>query len=177
MINVLVADDEFIIREFLETLLDWNLYNMQVIGIASDGEIALEMAKKHSVDILITDLNMPYLSGLELITQCKLLHPNIKCFVLSGYDDFSDVSNAYKLGVQDYFLKADLDICNIQKTIISVANELSQSEIKLINDYERADENQKYEIATESLNESRTLQKSITVNFGPLGGECPYCGK
>ena len=67
------------------------------------------------------------------------------------------------------------------KRVLAVWTTLSAVErkeaIELINNYERADENRKKEIATESLNESRTLQKSTTVNFGPLGGGCPYCGK
>ena len=49
--------------------------------------------------------------------------------------------------------------------------------IKLVNDYQNADDKRKKEIATESLNESRTVVKSTTMNFGPLGGGCPYCGK
>ena len=67
------------------------------------------------------------------------------------------------------------------KRILAVWTTLSPDEredaVKLINEYQNADSVRRNEIATESLNESRTLQKSTTVNFGPLGGGCPYCGK
>lgn len=70
---------------------------------------------------------------------------------------------------------------NTAKRVLAVWASLTPVEredaIKLVNDYQNADDKRKKEIATESLNESRTIAKSTTMNFGPLGGGCPYCGK
>ncbi len=70
---------------------------------------------------------------------------------------------------------------NTAKRVLAVWASLTPAEreeaIKLVNDYQNADDKRKKEIATESLNESRTVVKSTTMNFGPLGGGCPYCGK
>ncbi len=70
---------------------------------------------------------------------------------------------------------------NTTKRVLAVWASLTPTEreeaINLINDYQKADDKRKKEIALESLNESRSIVKSTTMNFGPLGGGCPYCGK
>ena len=105
LLSVLIADDEYWIRESLRTALDWPAYAMSVLEPACDGEEALTALKSRHVDILITDINMPYLSGVELIRQAQSVSPQTAILVLSGYSDYEYVRQALLAGALDYLLK------------------------------------------------------------------------
>lgn len=105
LLSVLIADDEYWIRESLRTALDWPAYGMSFLEPASDGEEALATLKSQKVDILITDINMPYLSGVELIRQAQSVSPQTAILVLSGYSDYEYVRQALLAGALDYLLK------------------------------------------------------------------------
>lgn len=105
MIKVLVADDEVTIRKGLKKLLlSFNL-NLDVNNEASDGELALDIAKKFKPDIMLVDINMPFLNGLEFLEQIKQNLPYTIAIVISGYDEFEYARKALQLGVFDYLLK------------------------------------------------------------------------
>ncbi|MCC3356790.1 response regulator transcription factor [Bacillus sp. REN16] len=103
--KVLIADDEFIIRDGIHSSVDWERYNMEVVGEAEDGEEAVEVALEHQVDILLIDLNMPIMNGLEAMKQIKQQLPACKMVVVSGYDEFRYAQEALRLKVEDYLLK------------------------------------------------------------------------
>lgn len=105
LLSVLIADDEYWIRESLRTALDWPAYGMSFLEPACDGEEALTTLKSRHVDILITDINMPYLSGVELIRQAQSVSPQTAILVLSGYSDYEYVRQALLAGALDYLLK------------------------------------------------------------------------
>ncbi|MCS0543812.1 response regulator, partial [Aeromonas veronii] len=69
--KVLIADDEYIIRDGIHSSIDWEKFNMEVIGEAEDGEEAVELAIEHQIDILLIDLNMPIMDGLEAMEEIK----------------------------------------------------------------------------------------------------------
>ena len=94
LLSVLIADDEYWIRESLRTALDWPAYGMSFLEPACDGEEALTALKSRHVDILITDINMPYRSGVELIRQAQSVSPQTVILVLSGYSDYEYVRQA-----------------------------------------------------------------------------------
>ncbi|MEC1520575.1 response regulator [Neobacillus niacini] len=103
--KVLIADDEFIIRDGIHSSVDWEKYNMEVVGEAEDGEEAVEIAINHQIDILLIDLNMPIMSGLEAMKQIREHLPTCKMVVISGYDEFRYAQEALRLKVEDYLLK------------------------------------------------------------------------
>lgn len=105
LLSVLIADDEYWIRESLRTALDWPSYGMSFLEPACDGEEALAALKSRHVDILITDINMPYLSGVDLIRQAQSVSPHTAILVLSGYSDYEYVRQALLAGALDYLLK------------------------------------------------------------------------
>lgn len=105
LLSVLIADDEYWIRESLRTALDWPAYGMSFLEPVCDGEEALTALKSRHVDILITDINMPYLSGVELIRQAQSVSPQTAILVLSGYSDYEYVRQALLAGALDYLLK------------------------------------------------------------------------
>ncbi len=105
MRNVIIADDEMKVCQLILKLADWDDLGLHVAGIANDGLSALEMVDKHRPDILITDIRMPGVDGIELIRRAKELAPALQCIIISGYRHFDYAHNAIRYGVEDYLLK------------------------------------------------------------------------
>ncbi|MDF2483941.1 MAG: two component transcriptional regulator, AraC family [Herbinix sp.] len=104
--NVFIADDDEIIRKGLRSIIEKSNLNCTVVGEASDGELALQyMEECDKVDLLITDIRMPIMDGLELIKRVKERYLLTKVIVLSGYDEFVYIRNAFIDGAVDYLLK------------------------------------------------------------------------
>jgi two-component system, response regulator YesN len=103
--KVLIADDEYIIREGIRSSIDWEEFGMEVIGEAEDGEEAVELAIKHQIDIILIDLNMPIMNGLAAMEHLRDKLPHCKMVVISGYDEFRYAQEAIRLQVEDYLLK------------------------------------------------------------------------
>ena len=105
MVKLVVADDEERVCRLIVALGNWEELGIQVIGTAANGIQALELIRKEKTDILITDIRMPGLSGLELIEKVREISPDIKIMIISGYANFEYAQNALKQGVSDYLLK------------------------------------------------------------------------
>ncbi len=104
MYRLIIADDEPKIRRGLSRL-PWHEIDVEVIGEAVDGEDAFHKAKELQPDLMLVDINMPNLTGLELIRQLKETNPECMIFIVSGYDEFEYAKEAIKLDVYDYILK------------------------------------------------------------------------
>ena len=104
-IKVFLVEDEMVIRRGIQNRLDWDKEGYIFWGEASDGELAYPMIIKEKPDILITDIRMPFMDGLELCKLVKKELPNIKILILSGYDEFDYAKEAIRLGVTEYLLK------------------------------------------------------------------------
>lgn len=89
MYKVMLSDDEKLITEGLMHLIEWEKLNLEVVEVAENGEEALEKFKNNPVDIIITDINMPKMTGLEFIKEVKKLNDQVQFIILSGYDEFS----------------------------------------------------------------------------------------
>lgn len=108
--KVMIVDDEPIIRFGLSSCVDWEQEGLSLIGEAANGEAALRIIREHAVDILITDIRMPLMDGLELTRQVKDFLPNVKVILISSYSDFEFAREAVKLGVVvDYLLKPTME--------------------------------------------------------------------
>jgi len=105
MVKVYLVEDEIIIRQSIKNSIDWEKEGYEFVGDASDGELALPVILKEKPDILITDIRMPFMDGLELSRMVKAELPDIKIVILSGYDDFEYAKQAIKIGVAEYLLK------------------------------------------------------------------------
>ena len=104
-IKVFLVEDEMVIRRGIKNSIDWEKEGYIFCGEASDGELAYPMIIKEKPDILITDIRMPFMDGLELCKLVKKELPNIKILILSGYDEFDYAKEAIRLGVTEYLLK------------------------------------------------------------------------
>ena len=104
-IKVFLVEDEMVIRRGIKNSIDWEKEGCIFCGEASDGELAYPMIIKEKPDILITDIRMPFMDGLELCKLVKKELPDIKILILSGYDEFDYAKEAIRLGVTEYLLK------------------------------------------------------------------------
>ena len=104
-IKVFLVEDEMVIRRGIKNSIDWEKEGYIFCGEASDGELAYPMIIKEKPDILITDIRMPFMDGLELCKLVKKELPNIKILILSGYDEFDYAKEAIRQGVTEYLLK------------------------------------------------------------------------
>lgn len=103
--NLLVADDEYWIREKIRKMIDWEKYSIVFMKPAENGEEVLERIPREKPDILITDINMPFVNGVDLVKAVRNNYPEIIVFVLSGYDDFQYVRETLMAGAINYLLK------------------------------------------------------------------------
>lgn len=132
--KVLIADDEYWIRKNLKTLLDWEVYSFTLLEPAIDGEDALKKIERYTPDILITDINMPFIDGVHLLSIVKQRFPHMVCFVLSGYNDFSFVKDALLLGAIDYLLKPvnKLELIRVLTKAFDILNQNSSTKTELL---------------------------------------------
>ena len=105
MLTAVIVDDEQMICTLIERLVDWEACGVQIIGMAHDGQTALDMARRDSPDIIITDIRIPVLDGLELISRVQQFAPHTRFIVISGYRHFEYAHSALRYGVTDYLLK------------------------------------------------------------------------
>lgn len=105
MLKVILADDEVRICRLIQALADWKSLDMEVVATASNGVEALELIQQYQPDILVTDIRMPGVNGLELIERAKELLPELEIVIISGYAHFGYAQVAIKFGVSDYLLK------------------------------------------------------------------------
>ena len=105
MIKVFLVEDEIIMREGIRNNIDWEREGFEFVGEASDGELAYPMIQKLKPDILITDIKMPFMDGLELSRLVKEEMPEIKIIILTGYDEFEYAQKGINIGITEYLLK------------------------------------------------------------------------
>lgn len=105
MLKAVVFDDEYIVLQGLRRMIDWNKYGIELSGTASDGLKALNLFKEVKPNIVLTDIRMPGLNGLQVIEQIMEQAPDTVCIVFSGFNEVEYLKKAIKLGVMDYLEK------------------------------------------------------------------------
>ncbi|GGH18783.1 response regulator [Paenibacillus segetis] len=105
MIKILFADDEAVFRRYFRNVINWEANGYQVCGEAKNGLEALELVEQIRPDIAFIDINMPYMSGMELAAKVKTLYPTTFVLLVTGHSEFEYARQAVKIGVDDYILK------------------------------------------------------------------------
>lgn len=105
MYSIMIVEDEHLVRQGIASLVDYEQFGMQVIAQAENGREAWQKFQENPADILLTDINMPQMNGLELAKLVRDQAPKCHIVFLTGYDDFDYARTAIKLGVDDYLLK------------------------------------------------------------------------
>ncbi|GIO32655.1 MULTISPECIES: AraC family transcriptional regulator [Paenibacillus] len=109
MYQAMLVDDDYPVIELLSETIDWDGHGFTLSGAYENGEEAWEVARKQPPDVLITDIGMPRMNGLELIARIKEIKPELKVVILSCHSEFQYAQQAVRLNVQDYLIKDVLD--------------------------------------------------------------------
>ncbi len=142
MYKLLIVDDEPLVQVGIKSMLNWSDYDIEVIATAVNGQIALNLIEEYKPEIIITDIKMPVMDGLELIRRCRDKYGNDSqdFVILTSYEDFHMVKEAIKYQVTDYLVKVELTGEALSSTIITVIERLKkkkpnayQSDSELIN--------------------------------------------
>lgn len=141
MIRCIIAEDEKILRKGLILTTDWNSLGCEIVGEAENGKQALDIFIKEKPDLLITDIRMPVMDGLELIEKAKE-YMDAEFIIMSGYNDFSYAKKAIHLGVSEYILKP-LDEDEFIDAIIHVKKKLQKKKLSAMTNTETIDTNEK----------------------------------
>ena len=126
MYKVLLVDDEYMITEGLKRLIPFDKWDMEVVATANHADDALDYVREHPVDIVISDVNMPDKTGLEMIGEMKELLPNAYYILLSGYQEFDYVKKAMNLNVVDYLIKP-VDKVELERLLEKIASQLGET--------------------------------------------------
>ncbi|WP_223588054.1 response regulator transcription factor [Neobacillus bataviensis] len=105
MYKVAIVDDDRIIRKGLSSVIPWTEYGFDLVGVGADGEQGLEIIKEHDPHIVISDIQMPFMNGLEMTKVIKEHNPKTRVIFLTGYENFKYAHEAIKLKAYDYLLK------------------------------------------------------------------------
>lgn len=108
MQRILIAEDEFLVRIGLKTTIDWKSHGYVIVGEASNGKEALQMFIDTDPDIVVTDIKMPIMDGLQLLAEVKQRKPGTQVIILSNHDDFEYARAAMRHGVAQYLLKSEI---------------------------------------------------------------------
>lgn len=138
MDRILIVDDEFLVRLGLKTTIDWNAHGYQVVGEAANGNEALEMVKNLKPDIILVDIKMPSMDGLEFITLAKEISRDLSFIILTNYESFQYAKRAVQLGVSQYLLKSEISPEVLLSALESIRQGQRESEKRSHgNDWER----------------------------------------
>ncbi|MFS0775374.1 response regulator transcription factor [Neobacillus sp. 3P2-tot-E-2] len=135
MYNVLIVDDEPMIREGMKTLIPWEEFGFQVIDTAKDGKEALEKYRANEIHLIIADIRMPRMSGIELIQTIRKEDNKVQFIILSGYADFEYAQKAIRENVAGYLLKPveEEDLMGfIQKIKVNLDKEQSVNQVRTV---------------------------------------------
>mgnify|MGYP002579407981 FL=1 len=105
MYRVLIVDDEMPALRFVQSIIEQFAQNFQVVGTAASGEQGFQFLEQHPVDLLITDIGMRGMNGIELAQSARAMQPNIHIVIISGYGEFEYAQGAIQAGVDEYLLK------------------------------------------------------------------------
>lgn len=126
-LKVMLVDDEAIVREDMRALFDWEANGYEIVAEADNGLAALESFERQKVDIMIVDIQMPVMNGLELASRILSEHRQVKFIFLTAYSDFEFARTSMRLGVDSYILKHEMDSCLLLKELERLRGELQKT--------------------------------------------------
>lgn len=122
--RVMIVDDEPILRTGICHLCNWNEHGIEIVAQASNGQEALQYVDKVKPHVIITDIVMPVMDGIEFVKMMRKLHPEVKLVVLSSYSEFDYVREVFKYGVTDYLLKPKVSAAELVPLIQSLCGDM-----------------------------------------------------
>lgn len=185
MYKLLIVDDEPLVQVGIKSMLPWSSINIEIAGIASNGQAALSIIEDTMPDIVITDIKMPIMSGLELAKVCRERYEdNSPAFIiLTSYEDFSLAREALACQVSDYLVKIDLTPDTLRESVEKIIQRLERDTKKtssVADSFSMTYYYDKFFISLlHNLFEDRTQfdlhRKELQLKFDSTGYICCYC--
>lgn len=127
MLRLLIAEDELSFRQGIIQMIDWSFYDIEIVGAARDGREAMTLMRERKPDVLLTDIRMPYINGLELIQTAQEEGLSFYSILLTGYSDFNYARDAVRYGASEYLLKPCLPE-DILQAILTVKEKIDKEQ-------------------------------------------------
>lgn len=126
MLKILIVDDEQVVRVYLQSIVNWEQYDCQVVTTCENGMEALEVMAQQPIDLILTDLEMPKMNGLQLIEEIRSRGYQTKVIVLSNHSDYDLSREVMKLGALDYYVKTNVKEADIISMIELVSEQVKK---------------------------------------------------
>lgn len=130
MIKVLIVDDELLTRLALRTAIPWEEYGFEVTAEAEDGITGFQFVEKYRPEIVLTDISMPGMNGVELIKKIKAAYPDTEIIILSCHNDFEYVKEGLRSGAADYILKLSMSMEDLLKELLQLKEKILSRNIE-----------------------------------------------
>ncbi len=184
MYKAIIVDDEDLVRQGLRKHFEWSAYNIEIVADISDGQKAFQFVKENPIDLVLTDVLMPYMDGITLAKNLRELYPNIKIIFISGHDDLVYLKKALKVEAVDYILKS-VDLDELKDTVSRVVNtmnaenqskkNLADMEILLNQSFPLLQERLLMTLIRDDIENPEIMKERINFLNIPLNNEINYC--
>ncbi|OPG99124.1 hypothetical protein B2I21_06665 [Chryseobacterium mucoviscidosis] len=175
MYKLMIVDDELLMRVGIRSMLNWEEHNFYVVGEAGNGKEALELALEVTPDLIITDIKMPIMDGLQLIQESSGVLKTCKYVILSNFDEFDYVKTALKLGATDYLIKSEITETSLIELLTTIEQKLQSEHVNPTNiptmaqDYSKSLRHLKdsffQDIVSGFINEKEIVTKAEELHF------------
>jgi len=161
MLKVLLVEDETLVKVGLNSLVNWEEMGFKVVAEGNNGEHGLSLIKEYQPDLVITDIVMPKMNGIDMMKKAKEYNPDITFIILSSYNEFDLVKQAMKYGAWDYILKLNISEESMKEMLINVKEKIVSKNKKIM------DENLPivYDIQSTSIMRQEFLKSILENNF------------
>lgn len=172
--KIALIDDEAVVREGMGELIPWGKIGLDLIGTAEDGEKGLLLIQEERPDIVLLDINMPKLNGLDLANIVKKTYPDTKIILISGYDEFDYARQALRMGVEDYILKpvTKVEMITLLEQVVGKLDkerEQTKKEVDVLNKIEQSIPLMQQKLLEElmftEIEENLIIKKCIKANI------------
>ncbi len=157
LISTILVDDDRMALEYLEERIDWEAYGFKIVGRAIDGDNAITLCNKLAPQLVISDIRMPSLNGIEMAEAIRKKDKDVHIIFLTGYKDFEYVLSAMHLGVDDYILKHELDEKTLLSKLIPIKQLIRANEFNIQNTFGKI----VYDILQDNYTPDRNIEKDI----------------
>ncbi len=125
-LNVMLVDDDRIILDDIRSMIDWEANGLRIVATAPNGKKAFELYRHYMPDIVITDIKMPIMDGMELVEKIREISADTKILLLTSYKEFEYAKKAIEQGISDYYLKNDISAESFLKKLLSIREDIEK---------------------------------------------------
>ncbi|URN95389.1 MAG: response regulator [Candidatus Pristimantibacillus lignocellulolyticus] len=173
MLTAMIVDDEILSVKMMESIVDWSSLGIDIVSTAQNGLEALDLYYKHKHDVIISDIKMPKLNGLEFVKKIKEININTEFILISAYADFDYVKKAIELGCSNYILKPvdEFELVRTVKIITTKIKDKQTTEKYLVKNWKQRELQGLYRFMNTGSNQLQAVKSAanLNLNFSSYG--------